>query len=423
MPEPSPGMGRRPFLKGAAAAAAVSTLGGAAALAAPPKTIKIGLVGTKTGAVAIFYEGMPYVIDLVKKQTHSSVIVNGVRHPYEIVFRDSESSANRASDVAQDLLLNERVDLMLAWSTPDTVNSVANQCEASGVPCISTVNPLESYYFGRGAPKDGFQWTYNFFWSAHEFAAACAGGWHHLASNKTIGALWANDADGQAFAKICPPIFRRAGYKLVDPGRFDMPSNYVAQITAFKEAGVELVQGVLPPPQFTTFLNAAAQQGFKPKSVFILKAVEFAAPLIPLGSRAYGLMVDIWWSPAYPYVSETTGIGCRALAADYEKSTGKQWVMPLGMYYALFETALSALKRSASLDKADIRNAIRSNTFHTTIGPIDFRKGPYPNTSATPLVIGQWWKGTKYPLTPMIEDNSLYPDIPLAGKIKPLTYS
>ena len=423
MPKRLPEIGRRPFLKGAAAAVAASTLSGTAALAAPARTIKIGLVGTKTGAVAIFYEGMPYIIDLVKKQTHSSVVVDGVRHPYEIIFRDSESSSVRASQVAQDLILNEQVDLMLAWSTPDTVNSVANQCEANGVPCISTVNPLESYYFGRGAPKDGFQWTYNFFWSAHEFAAACAAAWRHLPSNKTIGALWANGADGQAFAKICPPIFDKEGFKLVDPGRFDLPSNYIAQISAFKEAGVELVQGVLPPPQFTAFLNAAAQQRFRPQSIFILKAVEFAAPLIPLGSRADGLMVDIWWSPEYPYVSATTGISCKALAAGYEKATGKQWVMPLGMYYALFETALSALKKSESLEKAAIRNAIRSNTFHTTIGPIDFRKGPFPNTSATPLVVGQWWKGTKYPLTPVIEDNSLYPKIPVAGKLKPLTYS
>ena len=40
---------------------------------------------------------------------------------------------------------------MLATSTPEVVNPVADACEAAGVPCLSTVDPWESWYFGRGA--------------------------------------------------------------------------------------------------------------------------------------------------------------------------------------------------------------------------------------------------------------------------------
>lgn len=68
----------------------------------------------------------------------------------------------------------------------------------------------------------------------------------------------------------------KAGYKLVDPGRYqNMSDDFSAQISAFKQAGVEIVSGVMIPPDFTTFWTQAAQQGFKPKVVNVAKASEF----------------------------------------------------------------------------------------------------------------------------------------------------
>ena len=96
--------------------------------------------------------------------------------------------------------------------------------------------------------------------------------------------------------------------------------------------------------------------------------------------------------------------------------------MPLGMYHALFEVAVEALQKTEGLGKPDaLSHTIGSNAFQTTVGTIDFRKGPFPNTSRTPLVLGQWWKGDKFPLTPLVESNALYPDIPLQAKLRPLT--
>ena len=54
---------------------------------------------------------------------------------------------------------------MLSTSTPEVNNPVADACEAAGVPCLSTVQPWESWYFGRGAKPGGknpFKWTYHF---------------------------------------------------------------------------------------------------------------------------------------------------------------------------------------------------------------------------------------------------------------------
>ncbi len=91
-------------------------------------------------------------------------------------------------------------------------------------------------------------------------------------------------------------------------------SNYNAQISKFKAEHVEVVQGVLPPPEFTTFWNGSAQQGFQPKIVYVGKACEFPEAIYPLGKRAEHLTTEVWWSKFHPFKSGLTGVSSHDLA-------------------------------------------------------------------------------------------------------------
>jgi len=76
----------------------------------------------------------------------------------------------------------------------------------------------------------------------------------------------------------------QAGYKLVDPGRYQVMNNdFSSQIAAFKTAGCEITTGNMIPPDFATFWSQAAQQGFKPKIVTPGKSAEFPAAVRALG--------------------------------------------------------------------------------------------------------------------------------------------
>jgi branched-chain amino acid transport system substrate-binding protein len=390
---------------------------------AASKTVKIGLVAPQTGQLAIFYKEVPFVLEQIKAHTGGQIAIGGHKVPYEFVIKDSQSNPNRASQVAQDLIFNDQVDLVTTFATPETVNPVSDQCEANGMPCVATDCPLESYFFGRGAPKKGFEWTYCFFFSLHQQAPASIDVWDKIETNKTIGALWPNDDDGHAYASTYPPLLEKRGYKLIDPGRFDMPSNYSAQIAAFKAASVELVSGVLPPPEFMTFWNAAAQQGFRPKVAWIGKATEFPPAVTPLGARAVNLSIEIWWTPASPYVSGLTGISSKDLADSYEKASGEQWSMTLGIRHALFETAFAALTTAKDLSREAVRDAIKTMQYKSIAGPIDFKTGgPFPNTAQTPLAIGQWRKGERHPLELLVVGNSAAPDIAIQSAPQPIKW-
>src|SRR5260221_8626968 len=241
-------------------------------LRAQGRAIKIGLVTPTTGPLAIFAEPDAFVLTEFKKAIGTGIKIGNQTHAVEVIVKDSQSNPNRAAEVANELILSNKIDLMVVAHTPDTVNPVADQCEINEVPCISTDAPWQPYFFGRkGDPAKGFKWTYHFFWGAEALISTFINLYDDLATNRIVGALWPNDSDGNAFSdpqRGMPPVLMKRGYKVVNTGSFDpFAENFTSQITAFKSQGVEIVTSVLPPPTFANFWTQAAQQGFKPKIV------------------------------------------------------------------------------------------------------------------------------------------------------------
>jgi branched-chain amino acid transport system substrate-binding protein len=413
-------------LLGATAIAGPAILRGTTAQAATSKVIKIGHVSPQTGALAPFAEADPFILDQIRTALAKGITNGGVTYEVQIISKDSQSKTNRASEVAADLILKEKVDLLVASSTPETTNPVADQAEANEVPCITSITPWQPYFFGRhGTPDKGFTWTYHFFWGLEDVIASFLALWKSLETNKVVGALFPNDGDGNAWgdAKLgFPPVLQEAGYKLIDTGRFQpFSDDFGSQISAFKSAGVEIVTGVVTPPDFATFWNQAAQQGFKPKVVTVGKALLFPASVTALGSRADGLSSEIWWSPSHPFKSGLTGQSAKELCDAYERSTNRSWTQPIGFQHALFEVAIDVLKRAKKLaDPPSILEAIAATDYSSIVGPIEWSGKPVKNVSKTPLVAGQWRKAEKgFEL--VICENSTAPSIPTQDQVKLLS--
>jgi branched-chain amino acid transport system substrate-binding protein len=419
---------RRDFLRIASASGAALTLGavrpGGARAQARRRAVKIGYVSPQTGPLAGFGETDNFVLGGIRKAV-PSLSIGGQKVPVEIVVRDSQSDPNRAAEVASRLILSDKVDLMLVASTPETTNPVSDQCEANGTPCISSVCPWQPWFFARGGkPDTGFKSTYHFFWGLEDIIGVFLDMWNTIPTNKVVGALWPNDGDGNAWGdkeRGFPPELAKAGYKLVDPGRYpNLSDDFSAQISAFKSDNVEIVTGVPIPPDWTTFWKQAAQQGFRPKVASVGKALLFPRSVEALGDLGNGMSTEVWWTPQHPFKSSLTGATAGQLAAAYTKETKKQWTQPLGFVHALFEVGLDALKRAASDDKSAIVAAIKATNLNTVVGPISWAKGPVPNVTKTPLVGGQWVRGKDFRFDIVIVSNRAAPSIPAAGKLRPL---
>lgn len=419
--------GRRDFLRVAGGSAAALALHGIhpgrAAAQRGTRPLKIGYVSPQTGPLAGFGETDNFVVGGIRQVVRSGLTLRGQSWPVDVLVRDSQSDPNRAAEVASRLILSDKVDLMLVSSTPETTNPVSDQCEANGTPCVSSVCPWQPWFFGRGGkPETGFKSTYHFFWGLEDIIGVFVDMWNTLPTNKIVGALWPNDGAWGDPQRGFPPALAKAGYKLVDPGRYpNLSDDFSAQISAFKKEQVEIVTGVPIPPDWTTFWKQAAQQGFKPKVASVGKALLFPRSVEALGDLGEGMSTEVWWTPRHPFKSSLTGASAAELGAAYTKDTKKQWTQPLGFTHALFEVAVDILKRAASLDdKSAVVAAVKATNLNTVVGPINWAKGPVPNVTKTPLVGGQWGRGKDFRFDMVVVSNRAATNIPVSGKLRPI---
>jgi branched-chain amino acid transport system substrate-binding protein len=395
------------------------------------RTVKIGMVSPQTGPIAAFGEADQFVLAGIRKALANGITIAGENHPVEIVYKDSQSNPNRASEVAAQLINNDKVDIMVASSTSDTVNPVSDQCELNGVPCVTSDDPWQAWFFPRkGDPKKGFEWTYHFFWGFDMVGNLFADMWLSLPTNKKLGTMFTNDPDGIAANDEqhgLPALFKSKGFNVTNLGLYPpLSDDFTAQIAELKKADCELLCGIFNPPQFATFWTQCAQQGYRPKIVTPPKALLFPTAVEALGTRGEGLSTEVWWSQHHPFKSGLTGETPQQFCDAYTAATGKQWTQPIGFKHANLEVAVDSLKRAKKLDAASIRDAIATTDYQSLVGPITWKGGPtnpVPNVCTTPLVGGQWKKGTKFKYDLHNVFNKHAPNIPLDSPFVPITYS
>src|SRR5260221_1689697 len=131
---------RRDFLKSLGAHPAATTIGAPTrGWAAADKKIRIGYISPKTGPFAPFAEADDFILDQVRKSLSSGLSIGGTTYDVEILARDDQSSPDRQSNLAAELINKDNVDLMLAQVSIGP--GVSQQCELNRGPCLSSMTP------------------------------------------------------------------------------------------------------------------------------------------------------------------------------------------------------------------------------------------------------------------------------------------
>jgi len=359
--------------------------------------ILIGLPNPSTGPLADFGEASPWAneraIEAINGQGGIHVDEYGKKLPVRMKIVDTESDPTKASELAVKLILQDQVDLMVVLHTPDTVNPVAAICERYKMPCVSLDAPVEAWI--TGGP---YKWCYHAFWTVDALTDPYIGMWElcSVRTNKIVGGFWPNDADGKEWSDLFKKKLPERGYKVIDPGRFPyFTRDYSGMVNQFRKEKVDIVTGVVIPPDWAAAWRQCRQLGFAPKVATIGKAILFPAAVQAIGGDLpAGLTSEVWWSPHHPYRSSLTGETARELCEAWSKETGKPWTQPIGFKYAAFEIAFDSLSRAGSLDREKIRLAVASTDLDTIVGHIKYNDKQY---AETPLVGGQWVKGKRWP--------------------------
>src|SRR5215475_12771247 len=378
---PAGGMSRRTLLRAIGAGAAV--VGGGGLLQACSSGVKgaggggstssitIGWIHPLTGPLAGFGAPDNWVISKIKQTTpyKNGFKIGSKTYSVTIKSYDSQSSPTRAGDLARTAILNDGVNLLLASSTPETVNAVSSQAESLGTPLICSNIPWEPWYINLGGnpekPTVKPKFVVMYFLGAEHLVECFIPMWDRihaqLNTNKKVAAAFPNDSDGNAFRAVFPPIAEKAGYKMILSAPYpDGTTNYSSMISQFKSSGAD----------------------------FFTKVLLFPPDAYALGKLSYNVATDAWWAPSLPWLSSFTGETCQQLANDFESATNGQWNSNISNY-SLFEAAHAALTSvSDPHDKTEVADAIHKVDLHQAVaGPLNFASGgPAPGVAITPPV-------------------------------------
>lgn len=422
---PAP-MRRRVLAAGAGAAAALGMP--ALALGQSRSTIRIGYITALSGVRANFGEADNWTLDKFKAAVKDGVQIGGRKYAVEVVLKDNQSDPNRSQTVASEVVLRDKVDLVLVQDF-DAAGPAGQLCDVNGIPMISTMAPWQAFTFGRGStPEKGFPYSFHFFWGADDVLKNFFGMWNGVQTNKIVGTFYIDNPPGQAFADAktgLPAGAKQFGFKEINTGFFKIATDdFSNQVSAFKAGNAQIVSGFAYANHFATFWKQAQQAGLKPEVVTMAASFLFPSGVQALGDSGDGMSTEIWWTPAFPYRSSITGQSAKELAAEWEASSGRQWTQPIGYGHALWETGLAALKGAGDpKDRKAVRDAIAKMKLDSIIGPIDFRDSPIKSIAVTQMVGGQWRKtrGGKFPFELLITHNSTAPNIPVESELRLLS--
>ena len=420
---------RRSFLKGSAAlgtALAGGTLFAPAVHAA--KSIKLGYVSPQTGPLAAFAEADEFVITSFLETVKDGLEIGGETYAVEVVVKDSQSDPNRAAEVAKELIVDDKIDLMLVASTPETTNPVVDPVrDRGGAVHLDGGAVAALVHRPPGQPGDPASWkpfnyTYHFFWGLEDVIAVFTNMWGQLETNKTVGGLFPNDGDGNAWGDTkvgFPPVLDKHGYKLdrsrplPEPHRRFLGADRRLQERQGARSSPASCCRPTSPPSGTRRTSRASSRRRR-RSARRSCSRSRSRRSAKTGNN---LSSEVWWSPSHPFKSSLTGMSASELAAAYQHGD-RQAVDAADRLHPCAvrgrgRRAEAQPSRSATPTRRS--QAIAATKLDTIVGHIAWDGANLPpfaakNIAKTPLVGGQWRlkEGDKYDI--VIVDNKTAPD-------------
>lgn len=381
--------------------------------------ITIGYINPTTGALAGNGEGCGWVVEQFEEFVRENPItVDGKEMGFEVIVYDSESDANKCSELTQKLIEEDNADLIIAIQTPNTVIPVTAVAERYGVPCIATQAPVDPV----AASGENFDWTFLSFYTLDDVYESQRALWtaagYPPGSGAKVGLLFANDADGTAWHDLFVRRLAEDGYTTVDPGQYPSgTTDFTSVANTFKNEAIDLIAGTNIPPDFMNAYNAVISAGVRVGAVTMGKCCLLESDVNALGSLADGIMTQVWWAPTNPFTSSLTGISASELDAAYAADNGGRTMpQPAAYAYQAMELAVQTFKTTKSMDKEDIRAAIAAIDTDTVIGHVKYDQEMDGLRFSRTVLCGGQWQRENGELKLKIIDNSLHTDIPLTGE-------
>ncbi len=378
--------------------------------------IVIGAACSLTGMFAGFGEGSKYgleaAIEDINKQGGVYVEEYGKKLPLRIIVRNSESDPIKVGALMEDLVLNDKVDLLcMGGEPPTTTSSASNVADKYKIPFVSCCGPWEPWKAMKDAAPGHWDWTF----ACGTFAIASPAeegdfrgvpgytvfdAWASQLkmfgdqTNKKMAVFASDDPDGIGWYGVFPSIVPDLGYDVVGLdkklGLAPMETtDFSSIINEWKAEDCQIVWGNAPAPFIATLWKQCRQLGFKPKIATLGRGSLFLEDVQAWGGNLpLGVGTEIYWHPAW---EDSPGIGGetpQSIHDRWHEDTGRGINSGMADGYRTMQVIIDSIERAGTVtDKAKLRDALWATDLPTVIHRV---KGNSANFSRGALVYGQW---------------------------------
>ena len=357
---------------------------GLVAGAAQAQTIKIGAPLALTGGLADEGKKQQIAYDMWLKRVNAQggISVGGKKMRVEIIQYDYQTNEQRVQQLAEKLIVDDKVDFLLAPFGSGHTKVVAGVAERYGVPVLATSASSESifnqgykYLFGTLAPNGG---------SIDNLLAAVT---KQFPKVKKVAILGREDVFPKSMATIMDDSAKKAGLQVVSMEFYPVGAlDLATPIAKIKSLIPDWIYITGYSKDLVLARKQMADLNLKAPVVTMITGPVYREYIDAVGPLAEGITSATWWYHGAQFKGDDPWGSTKAF---YDEFVAREKADPDYVHAssaACLVALQKAIEKAGTIDKAKVRDALASLDIMTFYGPIKFGPNGMNGTRVLPII-------------------------------------
>ncbi len=327
----------------------------------PEGPITIGVVTSLMGPKAAFGEAQQNGYELALEEINAAGGALG--HPLELIYVDDAGESAQAIISVEQLLTQHNVPLVLGSYSSICTFAIAGVIEGYQTPLISPCAATDAL------TQQGYEWVFRINAPSSRYSETMFDFLDEMTDVETLAVVFESTDFGTSTARAARQSAEEHGLEVVVYEPYDANApDLTPLLTTVKEAQPDVLFAVSYLDDAVLLMQQSHEIDLNPR-LFTGGAAGFATPaFIERAGMGTEYVVSVsQWTP------DVNWPGASEFARNYQERYGGAPGYHAAETYAALYLAVDVLERANSLDKNDIRAALRDTDIEQSIfGPIRF---------------------------------------------------
>ncbi|WP_339631881.1 amino acid ABC transporter substrate-binding protein [uncultured Sneathiella sp.] len=364
-------------------AVAMFTLGSAGLAMAADGVVKIGAPLALSGGLAA--EGakqkLAYDLWLERVNAAGGINVGGVMMPVELITYDYQTDGKRASQLAEKLIIDDKVDFLTAPFGSGHSKITAGVAERYGVPIIAVASsePVHNQgfknLFGTLAPSGGLiDGMLKLFLEKKP-------------DTKKIAIYGRDDVFPKIMATLMSKGAKESGLEVVYEELYPVGTlDHATATVGMRSAAPDWIYVTGYTEDLVLVRKQMAEQGLEAPIVTMITGPAYREFVENLGPLAENVTSATWWHYSAGYSGDDVFGTSQAFHEAVQKASGEDPDYVHASSAAAMIALQKAIETAGTLDRDAVRTALQNLDIKTFYGPIKFREDGLNDNRNLPII-------------------------------------